>query len=367
MEERLLQIIKTGKGEIKDLLQAEKELGVWRTKFEEFEGELRYYRNLVALSTLTMTLYEKEIRSPFAIIETERVQMGIEVEDVDKSAASAGRGGRGERTRNQVRVETASSRSVSARSSNSRSHPAEPGLSVIACGNWGPWPAWKSTGFSKAKEAAAMPRVRASKRNDTQFIVSLYNVANVAPRETVQITLAGADTEAMYKTILARAQKSVGRVVSSTLNRQRAGEATGAILFEVKAGDAEAVLRDLKEVGEVLRLQITENPDTQNVTRSKRGFDVQLLPLSQVAPRDTRVIHLASGDVAAGYHLLREAIAKAKGRILNAQLNEQDKQNISAQLDFDIRKSEASPLDARALANSGVIISQNVTPRPRRR
>src|SRR5208337_3369713 len=32
MEERLLQIIKTGKGEIKDLLQAEKELGVWRTK-----------------------------------------------------------------------------------------------------------------------------------------------------------------------------------------------------------------------------------------------------------------------------------------------------------------------------------------------
>ena len=64
MEERLLQIIKSGQGQIKDLLAAEKELGVWRTRIEEFEGELRYYQNLVSLSTLTITLYEKEIRSP---------------------------------------------------------------------------------------------------------------------------------------------------------------------------------------------------------------------------------------------------------------------------------------------------------------
>src|SRR5262249_1227279 len=89
MEERLLQIIKTGKGEIKDLLQAEKELGVWRTKIEEIEGELRYYSNLVSLSTLTITLFEKEIRAPFAIVETERVQMGVEVEDVDKALQQA--------------------------------------------------------------------------------------------------------------------------------------------------------------------------------------------------------------------------------------------------------------------------------------
>src|SRR5207249_4186535 len=49
MQDRLLQIIKDGKGEIKQLLEAEKELGVWRTRIEEFEGELRYYGNLVSL------------------------------------------------------------------------------------------------------------------------------------------------------------------------------------------------------------------------------------------------------------------------------------------------------------------------------
>src|SRR6516164_901319 len=74
MEERLLQIIKTGKGEVKDLLNVEKELGNWRTKIEEYEGELRYYSNLVALSTLTISLSEKEIRAPFAILETEQIK-----------------------------------------------------------------------------------------------------------------------------------------------------------------------------------------------------------------------------------------------------------------------------------------------------
>ena len=52
MEERLLEIIKTGKGEVKDLLEAEKQLGVWREKIEQVEGEIRYYNNLVSLSTL---------------------------------------------------------------------------------------------------------------------------------------------------------------------------------------------------------------------------------------------------------------------------------------------------------------------------
>src|SRR5207245_9081417 len=85
MEERLLRIIKEGKGEIKDLLNAEKELGVWRTKIEEFEGEIRYYANQVALSTLTITLYEKAIRAPYAIVETERISMAVEAEDVEKA------------------------------------------------------------------------------------------------------------------------------------------------------------------------------------------------------------------------------------------------------------------------------------------
>src|SRR5207249_1503920 len=68
MEDRLINIIKTGKGEIKDLLLAEKELGVWRTRIEEMEGEIRYYNNQTSLSTLTISLSEKEIRAAAAMV-----------------------------------------------------------------------------------------------------------------------------------------------------------------------------------------------------------------------------------------------------------------------------------------------------------
>ena len=68
MEERFIAIIKNGKGEVKDLIAAERELGVWRTKIEEMEGEIRYYNSQVALSTLTITAYEKEIRAAAAMV-----------------------------------------------------------------------------------------------------------------------------------------------------------------------------------------------------------------------------------------------------------------------------------------------------------
>src|SRR5437660_748305 len=89
MEERLLNIIKSGKGEIKDLLAAEKELGVYRTKIEKFEGEIRYYNNLVSFSTLSITSVERDIRKAAFASQTEQVNMGIESEDVEKARTDA--------------------------------------------------------------------------------------------------------------------------------------------------------------------------------------------------------------------------------------------------------------------------------------
>src|SRR5260370_36211612 len=89
MEQRLLNIIKEGKGQIKDLLQAEKELGVWRTKIEEMEGEIRYYNNLVSLATLSIKMYEKDISTAALVTENQRVQSGVDVEQVERGHKEA--------------------------------------------------------------------------------------------------------------------------------------------------------------------------------------------------------------------------------------------------------------------------------------
>jgi hypothetical protein len=363
MEARLLDIIKTGKGEIKDLLAAEKELGVWRTKIEEYEGEKRYFDNQVALSTLEIKLTEKEIRSPFALIETERVQMGVEVEDVIKAQQTALKAiddAKGRVTKSELKQHAADqlSATINFEVAPDKAGPMRDRIEQLGRRTRLDVDRLQETEGGMPTSNVGMAQIK-TRRKDTQFFLNIYNVANVAPRETVNLNLACVDTEDAYKKILARVEKATGRVVASNLNRQRNDQTTGLVQFEVKTADAEAVLMDVRELGEVMRLQTTENPDVQNATRSKRGFIVQLFALGTVAPRETATIQLASTDVPAGYRSLLDAVNKAKGRVLNSQLNEQDKQNITANLDFEIRRAEEAAI-TKAMSDAGDIYSRTV-------
>ena len=159
---------------------------------------------------------------------------------------------------------------------------------------------------------------------------------------------------------LSRVRGASGRVVTSNLNRQKDQQTTAAINCEVKTTDADALLDELKKSGDMLHFQITENPDMQHATRSRRGFIIQLYAFGTVQPRETQMLQVASRDVPAGYRALLDAVNKAKGRVLNAQLNEQDKQNIFAQLDFDIRRADATAVE-EVLAKLGDVYSRTAT------
>ena len=59
-EESLLAIMSTRTNNLQDLLAVEKELARVREEIETLEGKLRYFDNLVGLSTITVTLFEPE-------------------------------------------------------------------------------------------------------------------------------------------------------------------------------------------------------------------------------------------------------------------------------------------------------------------
>jgi hypothetical protein len=360
MEERLLKIIKEGKGEIKDLLLAEKELGEWRTKIESFEGEKRYYDNQISLSTLTVTLSEKEIRSASAVTETERIDTGIEVEDVEKAykaALALIADAKGRVTKSDLKQLAAGQYSalIHFEVAPDAAGPVRDRLKQL--GNVA------RLDITRVQETEGGIRVLEPfkvRQKDTQFQVSIYNLANVAPRETVTLNLACVDAEASYKQILARIEKAGGRVVTSSLNRQKNDQTTGTLRFEVKAAEADGVLADVRAAGEVMRLDVLENPDTQSVTKSKKGFQVQLFAMGLVEPRDTTTVSIASKDVAAAYRALQEALAGVDARVYSAQLNENDRQNVNATLYFDYRR-DAEPKVAAALAAAGEVLSRSST------
>jgi hypothetical protein len=358
MEERLLKIIKEGKGEIKDLLQAEKELGEWRTKIETMMGEINYYNNLISYSTLTLILREREIKAPFGLIETERIELGLEVEDVEKShreALAAIAEAKGRITRSELKQLNAGQFNavIQCEVPPDRSGTLRDRLKQL--GNL----ARLDINRSQETLGGSGRNVDAkTQQSDTQLLVSIYNLANVAPRETVNLSLACVDAENSYRAILARVEKAGGRVLSSRLLRPKGDQTTGSLQFHVKAAEAESVLLDSRATGEVLRLDVVEESDTANATRSKRGFNVTLQALGMVQPRETTTVVLATRDVGPGYRALLDAAKAADARILAAQLNENDRKNMTASLNLEVRREHEKKI-ADAMAKAGDVYTRN--------
>lgn len=365
MEARLLEIIKTGKGQIKDLLAAEKELGNWRTRIEKIEGELRYFAAQVALSTLTITLYEKEITAPFAIIEREQVQMGIEVEEVDQTlqaAQKAVREAKGRITRAELKQPSQGQYSalLDFEVSPDAAGPLRDRLKQLGT------VARFEISRLEETQGGAPPITNPTngggtkiKRNDTRFHVHFYNLTDVPPRETVVLSLACDNVETAMKTLLARVEKAAGRVLSSNLTSTRGTQTQGDLQFQVKTTLADAVLADIKSAGEVMSLQVREITNVET-TRKKRGFQVKLWALEAAVARETDEMQLACTDVATSYRSVQEAVLKAKGRVRIAQLNEQDRRHVTATLDFEVRRADEEAVRA-ALLKAGAIYTRKVS------
>ena len=364
MENRLLEIIKTGKGDVVDLLKAEKELAVWREKIEKFEGEIRYYNSLISLSTLVLTLGEKDIKTPTQASEQETVSAGIETEDVETAYSDA--------------LKAIADAKGRVTASDLKKYEAGQFGASIVC-EVAPDAAGQLR--DRLKQLGRMVRLDVERkqstqggtgaptpglkteRKDTQFTISLYNLANVAPRETVHLSLAAPDTEAAYRVVLARVSKAEGRVVTSSLNREKPEKTTGTVNFEIKEADADAVLADVRAVGETIQMTVTENPDTNNVTRSKRGFAVQLFAVAQVSARESSKIEIAATNVTDSFNKLAEAVRVAKGRVLNSQIDERDRQNVAGVLEFEVAREQIGAIDA-ALGAAGDTYSNNVQRAP---
>lgn len=357
MEERLLNIIKTGKGEIKDLIEAEKQLGIYREKIEKLEGEIRYYNNLVSLSTMSITLTEKDIRAAAFASQTELVNMGVETEDVEKARTDAIKS-----------IEDAKGRIIE---SNLKKYDAGQYAASIVCEvapeQSGPLidrlrQIGKVARLDIDRKQTAPGEVPAGKdvrveKKDTRFAISIYNLANIAPRQTTNINLAVPTVEEAYTAIRGIVEKNKGRIVNASLNRQKPEQTTATINFEVPSAAADATLAELRTGREVMMLTMTENPDTQNVTAAKRGFALQVASIASVQPRQLEQITLSTRTaVADTFNKLLTDAQKAGARIMLSQLNDQDRSNVTGTLDVEVmRDKEAEMRDALKGAGLSVI------------
>ena len=362
MEARLQEIIKSGKGAIKELLEAEKQRGVWQEKIERLQGEINFYNNLVSLSTLTLTITERDIRQAGLLTETEQVSMGVEAEDVEKARAAALAAidqAKGRIVQSELKRHDAGqfSAEIVAEVAPDAAGPLTDRLKQIGRVSRLEIERKQST----PEGTAPLPGAKVE-RQATRLLISLYNLANIEPREKTSLNIAAPDVEKAYRAVLDQVKSAGGRVVTSQLNRPRPDQTTGTVTFESPTEQADVLLGAVRAVGEVMRLDVNQNPDTQNTTDAKRGFSVQIFSLAAVAPRETTTLRIATRRVPESFNTLRDAVQGAEsGRLLTSQIAEQDGSGavVTANLDFEVRREDWPAVEA-GLAESGQIVSRQV-------
>ena len=346
MEDRLLEIVKTGKGAIKDLLEAEKQLGVWREKIEQIEGEKRYLDNLISLSTLTVELYEKDIKTPATASETEQVTMAVETEQVDQAyekARAAIEAAKGRIIQSELKQYDAGQFGATVQAAI----PADAGEEVIARLKQLPGRiahfARDSRRTTQSGEAPAPGTV--VRHEDMVVSMQIYNLANVAPRRTTNMQVAAANVDRTYHQVIDQVRSAGGRIVTSALTRPDAAQQTADVDFQVPSDKADGLLETFRTYGEVMRQDSAENPDTANVTEAKRGFHLKLVSLAAVPARETQAVQLAAPIVPEAFNEIVNAVKSADGRILQSDLNEQNRSDVTGTLAFEVSRAAAEQVN----------------------
>ena len=344
MQERLLQMIKEGKGAIKDLLQAEKELGVWRTKIEELEGEIRYYNNLVALSTLTINLYEKEIRAPFGVIETERVLMGLEVEDVEKAhkqVLAAVAEAKGRISKSELKQHTPDQLSAIV---NFEVAPESAGPLRDRLRQLGNVARLEADRLQQTEGGTGRPQDGKKKQNDTQFFVSLFNLATFTPRETITIQLAVKDVAAAYRALQDTVSRVKGKLVNFDFDERDKQNITAQLDFDIRRTDEPTINPELAKIGDVFSRKVVRTPDKDDVLDSKVRLLVSLVSQSRIPPRETVILGIEVPNVDKTAERLAAFVSESSGRIAESNIAHERNGRVTAKLVYDVPLSSATGL-----------------------
>jgi hypothetical protein len=362
MEERLLNIIKSGKGEIKDLLAAERELGVWRTKIEEMEGEIRYYNNQITLSTLTITLQEKEIRAAATMVVSEKVVMRIETEEVEKAQQDA-----------LAIVAAAKGRVLKA---DLKQH-AGGQLEAILEAEVAPETAdqvraeFKKLGIVTGHEAERTQQAQGgdrtldgkTRKNDVQFRLTLYNVANIQPRETHQVKLAFVDVPAAYRKLQDAVAKAKGQVRKAQLNEQDKLNVTGELEFAVPKAQRDFIEKTLTEVGGVFGRTVSQAKEGASITDSKVGYELNLRNVAGIPPREKVTLGIEVKNVEASAAALSDMVAASKGLVHFHRVIQTPNGRVTALLAFDVPAAAKDEL-VRKFKDAGIVRAQDSSSNP---
>jgi glycine cleavage system regulatory protein len=83
LAERLRKLLAEAKGNVKELMEVEVQLGATNEAIEQIKGEIKYYDNQIGMSTITLRISEKDLGQPFEYVQTLQSNIALTAKDPD--------------------------------------------------------------------------------------------------------------------------------------------------------------------------------------------------------------------------------------------------------------------------------------------
>ena len=208
-------------------------------------------------------------------------------------------------------------------------------------------------------EGGTPPKDAKVKRGDTQFSVQIYNLANIAPRETATLQVAVPDVPAAYQALRDAIAKATGRVLTAKLNEQDKQNVTAQLDFEVRRADEGTIQPALAAAGEIVSRNVTRAAEADGVTDSKVLFRTTLVSASRLRPKEISTLAVEVVDVDNAVAVMASQVEQAKGRQVDAQLTRERTGRMTARLIYDVPLAAAQAIVERFKTAGEVRVHQS--------
>jgi hypothetical protein len=215
-----------------------------------------------------------------------------------------------------------------------------------------------SLGTMLSRDSVQIPEKQLATTKKFGFSLTLRDFMSIPPSKAADLKVASSDVPATLTKLQDAVVKAKGHVIDARLDEQDKNNISARIDFTVPGEEKAGIEKLLEELGTVLSRTNLQAPANVLSTPKKYGFSIVLRDFATIPPSKAADMKVATNDVPASYLKLQEAIAKSKGQVVDAKLNEQDKLNITAQIDFSVPTEEKANID-KLLESLGAILSRN--------
>jgi hypothetical protein len=302
METRLLDMLEKATGKMSEILAVEKELSRVREQIESMQGELKLYDSLIQYSTVTLTLYEKDLNQPAEFLLKEEAYLSLFSPDVEKSFREA-----------KQEAEAAKAQILNSNLDRDSSGQVTATLTVLVA------PESSDALLLKLKSMGRVDRLTWSNQQIPKGGKGSSDTARVekdkvkiqvtimhdseTPSQTAQLTILTSDLEAKAAKAKESAQAAGAELKASDFAQHPNGQEIANLTFRVTMGKYPTLLEQLKSLGKVESLSV------QRQDRLKEGKLDEQAPVLVILQLHSRP-HIISEDSGI-FATLRKTVTQA--------------------------------------------------------